>query len=103
MLFVTVYLANDYPYYRVIHAICNWVKIILATEQKKTDFKPEDDSALALMGTTVSSEQFTITSSDKRAGYTDCYLCIHGNLQAYGNLLFLIQNIFCVYSKEPSQ
>ena len=55
LLFVTVYLANDYPYYRVIHAICNWVKIILATEQKKTDFKPEDDSALALMGTTVSS------------------------------------------------
>ena len=83
MLFVTVYLANDYPYYRVIHAICNyypyyrvihaicnWVKIILATEQKKTDFKPEDDSALALMGTTVSSEQLTIISSYKRAGYT---------------------------------
>ena len=56
------------------------MKIILATEQKKTDFKPEDDSALALMGTTVSSEQFTIIFSYKRAGYTDCYFYIHGNL-----------------------
>lgn len=36
---------------RAIFAICNWVKLILSTEQKKTDFKPEDDSALALMGT----------------------------------------------------
>lgn len=36
---------------RSIASICGWVKTILATEQKKNDFKPDDDSALAQMGT----------------------------------------------------
>lgn len=28
---------------RSLNAICNWVKIYLQSEQKKTDFKPESD------------------------------------------------------------
>lgn len=38
---------------RAVTSVCGWVRIILATEQKKTDFKPDDDSVLAQMGTHV--------------------------------------------------
>lgn len=38
---------------RAVASICGWVRIILATEQKKTDFRPDDDSVLAQMGTPV--------------------------------------------------
>lgn len=43
---------------RAVTSICGWVRIILATEQKKTDFKPDDDSVLAQMGTPVCSHGF---------------------------------------------
>ncbi|KAL4237391.1 Exocyst complex component 5 [Mactra antiquata] len=36
---------------RAVSSICGWVKHILSNEQKKNDFKPDDDSALAQMGT----------------------------------------------------
>ena len=39
---------------RATASICGWVKYILASEQKKNDFKTDDDSALLQMGTPVS-------------------------------------------------
>ena len=39
---------------RAVAAVAGWVRNILAAEQKKTDFKPEDDSILGQMGSPVS-------------------------------------------------
>lgn len=38
---------------RAVAAVAGWVRNILSAEQKKTDFKPEDDSVLAQMVTPV--------------------------------------------------
>lgn len=37
--------------------MAGWVRNILSAEQKKTDFKPEDDSVLGQMNTPVSTGQ----------------------------------------------
>ena len=39
---------------RAVAAVAGWVRNILAAEQKKTDFKPEDDSILGQMVSPVS-------------------------------------------------
>ncbi|XP_052273620.1 exocyst complex component 5-like isoform X2 [Dreissena polymorpha] len=41
---------------RAVTSICGWVRNILSTEQKKNDFKPDDDSVLAQMGTQASAK-----------------------------------------------
>ncbi|WAR03182.1 EXOC5-like protein [Mya arenaria] len=41
---------------RAVTSICNWVRYILTSEQKKKDFLPDDDSVLAQMGTPASAK-----------------------------------------------
>lgn len=44
---------------RTLTAITGYVKFLLAAEQKKTDFKPDDDSAMLAMVSPVSSLKYS--------------------------------------------
>lgn len=46
---------------RTLTAITGYVKFLLAAEQKKTDFKPDDDSAMLAMVSAVSSLKYSKT------------------------------------------
>lgn len=48
---------------RAVAAVAGWVRNILSAEQKKTDFKPEDDSVLAQMVTPACSKVVKFMSS----------------------------------------
>lgn len=48
---------------RTLAAITGYVKFLLAAEQKKTDFKPDDDNAMLAMVSPVSAASFkTLTT-----------------------------------------
>lgn len=66
MVFKTSFTAT----HRTINCMVGQMKHILATEQKKTDFRPEDENNVMIQYTTVSDTRPLLPSSKQTIKYS---------------------------------